>query len=224
VLGLVTPADPRQVEREAALITAASRAGIARIIKVSVMGAELAKPISQFARWSAEVEKVLSSAQIPYVVLRPNLYMQNLLRQRESIEAGKYVEPLGTTRVSLLDVRDTADVAVAAANGGFDGKALVLTGADALTGSEIAGVLSEATGRPVQFVSPDLESFEEMLRSRGMPAWRADSQLELYRAVQAGHAPHLAAVSPDLSAAIGKPPRTLKQFACSAFGRGNVPN
>jgi hypothetical protein len=36
VLGLVTPADPRQVEREAALIAAAQRAGIVRIVKVPV--------------------------------------------------------------------------------------------------------------------------------------------------------------------------------------------
>jgi uncharacterized protein YbjT (DUF2867 family) len=217
VLALVTPADPRQVDRETELIAAAKRVGVARIIKVSVLGADLSQPISQFARWSGQIEKELAAAKVPYVVLRANLYMQNLLRQRQSIEAGSYVEPLGATRVTMLDVRDTAEVAVAVANGGYDGKALSLTGPEALAGPEVAAILSEATGHPVRFVSPDLESFKAALLSRGMPAWRLESQMELYGAVLGGRAPHLAAISSDVLATIGRPARTLKEFARSTF-------
>ena len=217
LLALVTPADPRQVDRESELIGAAKRVGVARIIKGSVLGANLPQPITQFARWSGQIEKELAAANVPYVVLRANLYMQNLLRQRQSIEAGSYVEPLGATRVTMLDVRDIAEVAVAVANGGYDGKALNLTGPEALSGPEVAAILSEATGRPVRFVSPDLESFKATLLSRDMPAWRSRSQVELYDAVLGGRAPHLAAISSDVLATIGRPARTLKEFARSAF-------
>lgn len=218
VLGLVSPADPRQVEREGRLIEAAKRVGMERVVKVSVIGAERATPISQFARWSHQVENTLRSAAVPHVVLRANLYMQNLLRQRDSILKGQYVEPLADSAVTLLDVRDVADAAVVVAGGRFDGRALILTGAEALTGSQMADTLSAALGQPVRFVSPDLHNFGAALAEKGVPAWRRDSLVELYSAIQDGLAPHLALTSSDFTAITGKPPRTFRRFAQEAFG------
>jgi uncharacterized protein YbjT (DUF2867 family) len=217
VLALITPTDPRQVEREAALIAAAECAGIKRIIKVSVIGADLVSPISPFARWSGEIERALAASRVPHVVLRANFYMQNLLRQRQSIESGLYTEPLGDIRVALLDVGDMAAVAVAVAGGRFDGRALVLTGGEPLSGEEIAAKLASAMGHAVRFVSPDLESFKATLLGRGVPGWRVAAQVELYGAVLSGRAPHLAAVSPDVAVVTGRAPRTLEQFARLGF-------
>ena len=92
VLGLATPSVPGQVERELALIDAAVRAGVGRVVKLSVAGADLPAPISQFARWHAAVEAGLREASIASVVLRPNFFMQNLLRQRAPIAAGRYAD------------------------------------------------------------------------------------------------------------------------------------
>jgi len=217
VLGLVTPPDLKQVERESALIAAAKRAGVQRIIKVSVIGADMPTPISQFARWSKEIEAILAAAQIPHVVLRSTTYMQNLLRQRKAIDAGTYTEPLGSARITSIDVRDTADAAVAVAGGGFDRRALVLTGSETLTGPEIAAVLSEGCGHPVRFVSPDLQSFKAALDAQGTPSWRADSHLELYGAIQGGRAPHLAVISHGFTTLTGKKPRTLLEFIRAEF-------
>lgn len=222
VLGLATPAAPEQAERETGLIEAAERSGVARIIRVSVMGAELAQPISPFARWAAEIDAALSRSKIAHVVLRANGYMQNLLRQRGSIEAGRYVQPTGETAASYLDVRDIADVAVAAANGSFDGKVLTLTGPEALTGAQIAAVLSEALRRPVRFVSPDLERFGEELIENGVPTWRVDALVEVHSNILAGRGSHLSAVSPDVMAATGRPPRALRPFAEHAFSLRSV--
>jgi uncharacterized protein YbjT (DUF2867 family) len=219
VLGLVTPPDPKQVERESAVIAAAKRAGVGRIIKVSVIGADMPTPISQFARWSKEMEGVLASAQIPHVILRPTTYMQNLLRQRKAIDSGTYTEPLGTARITSIDVRDTADAAVVVAGGRFDGRALVLTGSEELTGPEIARVLSEGCGHPVRFVSPDLQAFKGALDTQGTPAWRASSHLELYGAIQSGLAPHLAVISNDFMTLTGRKPRTLLQFVRTEFAK-----
>ena len=218
VLGLVTAAEPQQGERETGLIDAAGRSGIRRIVKVSVMGAALARPISPFARWAAEIEGALARSNIPYVLLRPNFYMQNLLRQRAAIEAGRFVQPTGEAAASYLDVRDVADVAVAAANGSFDGKVLTLTGPEALSGAQVAAILSEALGRPVRFVSPDLGRFRAELIENGVAQWRVDALVELYSAVLGGRGSHHPGVSPDVMAATGRPPRALRQFAKDAFG------
>ena len=130
--------------------------------------------------------------------------MQNLLRQRKPIESGTYTEPLGTARITSIDVRDTAAAAVAVAGGGFDGRALVLTGSEALTGHEIANVLSEGIGRPVRFASLDLTAFKAALDAQSTPAWRADSHLELYGAIQGGRALHLAFISNDFATLTGR--------------------
>lgn len=218
VLALITPAQPEQVERETALIDAARRAGVQAIIKLSVIGAQIAAPISPFARWAAAVEAVLCASPMPHIVLRANGFMQNLLRQRTAIALGSYVEPLGTAAASYVDVFDLAAVAVAVADGPFDGRALALTGPAALTGEQMAGALAAASGRPVRFVSPALPQFRAALAERGMPAWQADALLELYEAVQSGRAPHLATVTADIAEVTGRRPRSFEQFALSAFG------
>lgn len=219
VLALVTPADPRQTGRELALVDAARRAGVGRILNLSVTGAELPAPVTPFARWQAPVEAALQASGIPHVTLRPNGYMQNMLQQRAGIAAGRYVEPSGGAATSLIDIRDIAAVAVAVADG-HDGEALTLTGPEAVTGTRIAEILAEATGRPVAFASPPVAAFRAALLDQGMPGWRADGLAELYQAIADGRAGHLAKVSPAVERITGRPPRSLRDFAREAFGAG----
>jgi uncharacterized protein YbjT (DUF2867 family) len=217
VLALVTPVDPRQTERELALIEAAEQNGVERILSLSVIGADLPEPISAFARWQAPVEEALKGGVIPHVTLRPNAFMQNLLLQKASIQAGQYVEPSESEASSLIDVRDIAAVAVEVADGGADNQALDLTGSEAFTGSEIAQVLSAAIGKPVAFISPPIAAFRAALLDRGAPLWRADALAELYQNIQDKRAPHLARITPHVERMTGRTPRTLREFVLESF-------
>jgi len=216
-LALITPPDPRQTERELALVEAAKQEGVARILNLSVLGADLPEPISAFARWQAPVEEALKRSLIPHVTLRPNAFMQNLLLQKASIQAGVFVEPTEGEASSLIDVRDIADVAVAVSAGDYDNRALDLTGPEALTGAKIAQALSTATGKPVAFVSPPLAAFRAALLERGAPLWRADALTELYRNIQDKRAPHIARITPDVGRVTGRKPRTLGEFVAASF-------
>ena len=218
VLALISPARPEQVAWESALIAAAHHVGVGGVIKLSVIGAEMAEPISFFARNAAQTEEALRRSGVPHIILRSNGFMQNLLRQRASIEAGSLVDPLAATAASYVDVHDLADVAVAVANGPFDGRALTLTGPAALTGEEMAATLSVVLGRPVRYVLPSVAQFREALTERGMPAWQVDAFVELQEAILAGRAPHLAPVTADIEAATGQPPRSFAEFARREFG------
>jgi len=219
VLALISPAQPNQVVWETALIAAAARAEAGGIIKLSVLGAEMAEPISFFARNAAQTEQVLRGSGVPHVILRANGFMQNVLRQRAAIEAGNFIEPSGATAASRIDVHDLADVAVAVADGPFDGRALVLTGPAALTGEEMAATLSGVLSRPVRYISPPLPQFRAALTERGLPAWQIDAFIELQEAVLDGRAPHLALVTPDVETATGRPPRSFARFAEREFSR-----
>jgi uncharacterized protein YbjT (DUF2867 family) len=216
-LALVSPARPEQVAWESALIAAARRVGAGGVIKLSVNGADMGEPISFFARNAAQAEEALRRSEVPHVVLRANGFMQNVLRQRASIEAGSLVDPLAATAASYVDVHDLADVAAAVANGPFDGRALTLTGPAALTGEEVAATLSDVLGRPVRYILPSVEQFRKALTERGMPAWQIDAFIELQEAVLAGRAPHLAVVTADVEKATGKRPRSFAQFAAREF-------
>jgi uncharacterized protein YbjT (DUF2867 family) len=154
VLALIAPAQPKQAAWETRLIAAAETAAVGGIIMLSVIGADMALPISAFARWAAQVETALGVSGVPHIILRPNAFMQTLLRQRASILAGTLVEPSGDKATSRIDVLDIADVAVAVADGPFDGRALTLTGPAALTRDETAATLSGVLGRPVRYISP----------------------------------------------------------------------
>ena len=218
VLALISPAQPRQIAWESGLIAAAARNSLAGIIKLSVMGADMAAPISLFARNAARIEAVLQASRVPRVVLRANGFMQNVLRQRVGIEAGSLVEPSGAMAASLVDVMDIADVAVAVANGPFDGRTLTLTGPQAVSGADMAATLGVVLGRPVRHVSPTLAHFRAALSGGGLPAWQVDALVELQEAIVSGQAPHLAQVTADVQAATGRPPRSFAQFARREFG------
>jgi uncharacterized protein YbjT (DUF2867 family) len=218
-LGLITPSHPGQVKREVSLIHAAKQAGVRRIIKLSVIGAEFVFPISAFARWHADIEDVLRASEIPHVILRANFFMQNALLQRSSIEKGVYAEPIADNSISYVDVRDIADVAVATARGDFDDQALTLTGREAIGGARISNLLGQVMGKPLKFASPDLESFRSALAEGSLPEWHIDALIELYTRIQQGRASHVSSVTADIESVTGKRPRSFLEFAQDAFGR-----
>lgn len=169
-----------------------------RIIKLSVIGAELVCPISAFARWHADVEDMLRTSDVAHVILRPNFFMQNALLQRASIEAGIYAEPICSGSISYVDIRDVAEVAVAVSRGSLDDQALTLTGREAIGGEQISSLLSQVVGKRVQFVSPDLQNFRSTLARVKLPDWHIDALAELYARVQAGRVPHISSVTGDV--------------------------
>ena len=99
---------------EGALIEAATRAGIERIVKLSANGARPDNPVA-LMRWHAQGECTLEDSGLGHTVLRPQLYMQNFLRFGPSISAeGRFTAPMGDRRFAFVDVRDVARVAAAA--------------------------------------------------------------------------------------------------------------
>jgi uncharacterized protein YbjT (DUF2867 family) len=62
---LLVPAGPRQLSREGHLIQAAMRAGVRRVVKLSVLAADERSPV-QLARWHRQAETELASAGLGY--------------------------------------------------------------------------------------------------------------------------------------------------------------
>ncbi|WP_421724333.1 SDR family oxidoreductase [Bauldia sp.] len=96
------------------------------------------------------IEAAIRASGIPYTIMRPTFFFQNDYWVKDAIMNGAYAFPIGPTPVARVDVRDIADVAVAAL---LDGKAIdetvLLSSPDAPNGDETAAIWSEALGRPI---------------------------------------------------------------------------
>jgi uncharacterized protein YbjT (DUF2867 family) len=68
----------------------------------------------RFLRYHAAVEAALQASGIAYTLLHPNLFMQGLLNFRSTIATRNALYAAGDAKVSMIDLRDIADVAVAA--------------------------------------------------------------------------------------------------------------
>lgn len=208
---LLTNSSERAQAQQIALIDAAQQSGVKQIVKLSQFAADANSPV-RFLRYHAAVEAALRSSGIAYTFLRPNLFMQGLLNFRSTIATqSTFYAAAGDAKVSVVDVRDIADVAVAALTAsGHEGKSYDLTGPQALTHAEIAEYLSTAIGRRIAFVDIPPEVMRESLLGIGFPVWQADGLLEDYAHYRRGEA---TAIASGVRDAIGKNPRSFEEFA-----------
>ena len=111
---LLTNSTERAEEQQLAFVAAAKRKGVRHIVKLSQFAADEASPV-RFLRYHAAVERAIRESGLDYTFLRPNLYMQGVLGLAGSIKAqGRFYAAIGDAKVSVVDVRDNAIVAVAA--------------------------------------------------------------------------------------------------------------
>src|SRR5207244_663006 len=83
---LLCPVAPNQLQLETNIIDAARQASVRQIVKFSVLHASTESP-SQLIRWHAQAEQQIRTAGIAFTFLRPNIFMQEILRQAGAIKS-----------------------------------------------------------------------------------------------------------------------------------------
>jgi uncharacterized protein YbjT (DUF2867 family) len=200
---------PDEVDMQGNLIKAARRAGTPHLVKFSVLGAN---PTSACRILSdhGQIEKQVEASGLPYTHLRPNSFMQNLLAFAGSIKQGSSAMPAGDTRITTVDIRDIAAVAVKVlTEPGHEGKSYDITGPEPLSYADMAAKLSTVLGRPIQYVSVAPNDFKQGLMQWGVPEWMADGMNELY----ATYTGYQTAVTDVIARVAKKQPTTFDQFA-----------
>ena len=210
-LFLLTPAGPEQVEWQRNAVDAAKVEGVQHIVKISALGAGFESPVN-FCRWHAQTERQIEESGMAYTHLRPHLFMQNFYMYLPVIEAkSSFVAPLGSARVSVVDVADVAAVAVAAlTESGHDRRIYEITGGEAISYEEAAESISEAVGRKINYLSPTFYEARGGMMMAGTPAWLAEGLIELYRVFSAGYGSF---VSPVVREVAHRQPRRFQDFA-----------
>jgi uncharacterized protein YbjT (DUF2867 family) len=195
---------PQTGVREKHLAQAAKASGVRHIVKLSALGGD-DETRNSIRKWHDEGEQAIRDAGIACTVLRPTAFMSNALHWRASIRAqGKVFSNYGEGKLPPVHPRDIAAVAVRTlTSDGHEGKAYPLTGAEALTTSEQVKILSDAIGRPLEYVAITDEAAREGMERTGMPSFLIDALVPFAAFIRSGKA---ARVFPTVEEVTGRPP------------------
>ena len=188
-----------------------NRAGVRHIVKLSAMGGD-GETKNAIRRWHEDGEKAIKDSGIPWTVVRPGGFMSNALRWRGTIRSqGKVFSNYGHGSLPCIHPRDIAAVAVRALTGnGHDGKTYHLTGPEALTIDEQVKILSDAIGKPIEYVAISDEAARKEMEQAGMPALVIEAMLPFAAFIRSGRA---AEVLPTVEEVTGRPALTFSDWA-----------
>lgn len=145
--------DPGEADGVPAVLAAARRAGVDRVVYHSVLRPQARSMPHHAAK--DRVEEALEAGGLAWRVLQPCAYADNLDgRLPEVAVSGLFRSPWGlATAQSLVDVRDVADAAVVLlTEDGLDGGTFEAVGPEPLTAPRIAELIGRRLGREVRAV------------------------------------------------------------------------
>ena len=201
---------PDEVAIGQTVIAAAQSAGVEHFVFHSVLNPQIeAMP----HHWNKlRVEELLVESRLPYTILQPAAYMQNILAHWERIQSeGIYPVPYpAETRLSLVDLMDvTQAAAIVLTEPGHKYAIYELVGTQGLSQNKTAVILSQELGRPVQAATVPLETWRSQAKEAGLGDYQIatlTSMFQYYQRFDFFGNPQV------LSWLLGRPPTTLNEF------------
>jgi uncharacterized protein YbjT (DUF2867 family) len=192
------------------MIDAAQSAGIEHFVFHSVLQPQIEAMPHHWKK--LRVEEVLLQSGLPFTILQPTAYMQNILAQWDSIiQRGSYSIPYpGETRLSMVDLEDVAQVAATVlTKPGHAGATYELVGEHAISQNGVAAILSQKLKRSIQVTVIPLKDWEERARASGLGDYQVETLVRMLR-YYADYGfegnPHV------LNWLLGRPPRSFEDF------------
>jgi uncharacterized protein YbjT (DUF2867 family) len=203
---------PDEVVLNRNAIDAAAEARVQLLVRSSILGSDPGSSAT-FVRDHGVCDDHLREVGVPYAIVRPNLFMQNVPEQTvPSIDsAGNFYANAGDAKVSMVDTRDVAAVAaVLLSEPGHEGEELDVTGPEALSYRDVAGKLSATLGREISYVDVPDETLRGALVGFGLGDWMVAALVDLFQDYRrSGTDGYAARVTDTIERITGRPPRTL---------------
>lgn len=207
---LIRPPHITDMAELAPFLHALAERHVRHVVFLSVRGVNPLMP-----HW--RVERELRRLELPTSLLRATDFMQNLEGPYlpELRDLSRILVPAGRGRTAFVDTRDVAALGVQLLQGAPPKREAVLTctGPQALTGGDVASILSDVLGREVRYQPTRLLAYRRQLRRAGEPAALLNVQTAIHLAARAGLA---AGISPDMPMMLGRPATTFRQYAMDA--------
>lgn len=214
---IVTPFQSDMVELSSNLLKAIKvTRKIKHIVKLSVLRGENPDHGIIANTLHRRAEKMIEVSGIPYTFLCPTFFMQSFATffPQKIKEQGTFYLPAGDGKVSFVDVRDIAAIAVEALtnnnDGRHNGKAYNITGPEAISFAQAARILSEQVGKKISYVSISEDDARKGMKEIGWNEWRINFLIELYNIIKQGY---LKEISTPVEETTGKRAFSFSQFA-----------
>jgi uncharacterized protein YbjT (DUF2867 family) len=203
---LVHPSDvgaPSAAEAVGALAREAVALGVRRLVLLSSRGEERARP----------TEEALRASGADWTIVRAAWFAQNFSEGPlvEGLRHGELVFPAGEVEEPFIDVRDIADVVVAALTAGdrYVGQELAVSGPRLLTFRAAVAEISEATGGELTYTPVTARQYGDALAGFGVPPEETEFLVELFESLLDGRNAHL---SDGVQRILGREPREFSDF------------
>ncbi|MEP7064487.1 MAG: NmrA family NAD(P)-binding protein [Gemmatimonadota bacterium] len=210
---LLNPVSTTEVFEGLLGVNGARDAGVKRIVYLSVHNLDRAPHLPHFGG-KIGIEAAVMKSGMQYTIVRPNNFYQNDIWFKDvMLNYGVYPQPLGSVGLSRVDVRDIAEVSVAAlTTAGHDKKIYNLVGPELVTGESTAADWSRALGKPIKYAGDDMDAWEEQNRAYLPPSQLYDFK-HMYSFFQKDGLKGTAADVAQLTEIMGHPPRAFAAYA-----------
>lgn len=199
--------------QHAAVIDAAERAGVSRIVYTSILKADTST--LGLAPEHVETEAALRASAIPATVLRNSWYLENYTGQiGQYVATGTLLGATGGARLTAGTRSDFADAAAVAAIQDDEGATYEIGGV-AFTFDELASTVTAVTGTTVTHRDVSVDELSSTLQeAAGMDAGTAGFWASVDASIARGD---LFTESTDLERLIGRPPVSLESAVRAAI-------
>jgi uncharacterized protein YbjT (DUF2867 family) len=173
----MTP-DELEVGRE--IIQACENSSCRRFVYHSVLHPQVVEMPHHWQKM--QVEQLLFKSSLDYSILQPTAYFQNIAGYRDAILRGTYPMPYASSaRISLVDVRDVASACVkvfldpSTRYGIYE-----LAGTLPMSQTEVAKILSNHVGYPVNSVEVSKSEWEANAKNGNMSDYARNTLLSMF--------------------------------------------
>jgi NAD(P)H dehydrogenase (quinone) len=213
----------RVVQHKAA-IDAAAAAGVGHVIYTSFIGIDDPANPAEVRHDHIETEALIRASGCGWTMLRDAHYADAmvLMMGPNVIQTGQWFSNAGEGREAMVWRDDCIESAVAVLTGeGHEGQIYNITGPDLQTFGEVAAIMAEVTGRPVEHVALDDEAQYAMFDAMGIPRrpvddlevagipWNSDDMVSFGRAIREGF---LDLCTNDVERLTGRKARSVRQM------------
>ena len=207
-----------------AAIDAAAAAGVGHVVYTSFIGIDDPANPAEVRHDHIETERLIRASGCGWTMLRDAHYADAMILMAGPgvMQSGKWFSNAGEGREAMVWRDDCIESAVAVLTGeGHEGRIYNITGPELQTFGEVAGIMAEVTGRPVEHVSLDDEGQYAMFDAMGIPRrpvddlevagipWNSDDMVSFGRAIREGF---LELCTDDVERLTGRKARSVRQM------------
>jgi NAD(P)H dehydrogenase (quinone) len=200
----------QRIKQHQNAVKAAQAAGVSHVVYTSIVNPG-PDSLAFVAPDHRGTEDALAASRMSWTALRENIYTDSLFMSLpRAVQMGTLFNAIGDGKTAYITREDCARAAAAALASAFDGqRVLDITGPEAISQSDIATILSQISGKTINYIPLELETLIQNMVAAGMPHPLAEGYATFDIAMAKGI---FSGVSNSVEQLTGRKPTSVAEF------------